>query len=185
MQTKPHYSGGFTSGNPSINSGTHLHELAHQWVGNSVTLATWSDIWFNEGWANWSEWYWQFIVNGDLDPAAIFDELYASTPDEDWGIAPAVLDGDPANLFLFFPTYQRGAMTVQGYREIVGEDVFFAFVKALQQQFAYGNISTAEFIDAALDSSGLPGAELALLAEYFQQWLYGETKPTIVPDDFS
>ena len=43
-------------------------------------------------------------------------------PTEDWEIAPAILDGDPANLFAFFPTYQRGAMTIQGYREIVGDD---------------------------------------------------------------
>ena len=64
VQTKPHYSGGFTSGNPSINIGTQLHELAHQWVGNSVTLERWSDIWFNEGWANWTEWYWEFSENG-------------------------------------------------------------------------------------------------------------------------
>ena len=34
VQTKPHYSGGFR-GNPSINAGTHLHELAHQWVGTA------------------------------------------------------------------------------------------------------------------------------------------------------
>ena len=76
-------------------------------------------------------------------------------------------------MFRTFPTYDRGAMTMQGYREIVGDDVFFAFVKAIQAQFAYDNISTAEFIDVALDSSGFSGAELALLDDYFQQWLYG------------
>ena len=133
VQTKPHYAGGFTSGNPSINIGTQLHELAHQWVGNSVTLAQWDDIWFNEGWANWAEWQWQFDVNGGDDPAAIFDDLYASTPPDDWAIAPAVLDGDPANLFLSFPTYDRGAMTIQGYREIVGDATFFRFVQLMTQ----------------------------------------------------
>jgi aminopeptidase N len=185
VQTKPHYAGGFTSGNPSIGIGTQLHELAHQWVGNSVTLATWADIWFNEGWANWTTWYWQFLENGGEDPADIFDELYAETPDADWAIAPAVLDGDPANMFAFFPTYQRGAMTVQGYREIVGDDVFFPFVRTVQQQFLHGNISTAEFVDLALDSSGLEGEQLTLLADYFEQWLYGEIKPTILPEDFA
>ena len=99
VQGKPHYSGGFTSGNPSIGVGTQLHELAHQWWGNSVTLAKWSDIWFNEGWANWSEWYWDFQTQGGDDPAAIFADLYANTPDEDWELAPAILGGDPANLF--------------------------------------------------------------------------------------
>ena len=186
VQTKPHYSGGFTSGNPSINISTQLHELAHQWFGNSATLERWSDIWFQEGFANWSDWYWTFLEDGGDDPAAIWDDLYATTPAEDWAIAPAVLDGDPANLFAFFPTYQRGAMTIQGYREILGDDdVFFDFARALEDRFAYGNVSTQEFIDLAKEFSGVTGPELELLDLYFQEWLYGTEKPTVVPDDFS
>ncbi len=184
VQTKPHYSGGFTSGNPSISIGTQLHELAHQWVGNSATLQAWSDIWFNEGWANWSEWWWQFNENGGDDPAVVFDDLYANTPAEAWEIAPAVLDGDPANLFSSFPTYDRGAMTVQGYREIVGDDVFFRFTKELAARFRHDNIATREFIAFAVARSGLNPADQALLRDYFQQWLYGETKPTILPEVF-
>ena len=186
VQTKPHYSGGFSSGNPSINVGTQLHELAHMWWGNSVTLAQWSDIWFNEGWANWSEWYWQYSANGSGEsPEAIFDDLYANTPAEDWEIAPAILDGDPANLFVTFPTYDRGAMTVEGYREIVGDPTFYAFAKSLQTDLIHGNVSTQEFIERAKEASGLEGAELELLDQYFQQWLYGEQKPTILPEDFA
>ena len=185
VQGKPHYAGGFSSGNPSIGAGTQLHELAHQWFGDSVTLATWADIWFNEGWANWSEWYWDFQTRGGDDPAAIFADLYATTPDEDWEIAPAILDGDPANLFAFFPTYQRGAMTVEGFREIVGDQQFFAFAKGLISGHAHGNISTRQFIAEAKQASGFSGAKLVLLDRYFEQWLYGVTKPTIVPADFS
>ena len=88
-------------------------------------------------------------------------------------------------MFLNFPTYQRGAMTIQGYREIVGDDVFFPFVQAIQEDFAYGNISTEEFIEYTLDFSGFSGSDLTLLNDYFQQWLYGETKPTILPESFA
>jgi aminopeptidase N len=185
VQGKPHFAGGFTSGNPSIGAGTLLHELAHQWFGNSVTLATWADIWFNEGWANWTEWYWDFQTQGGDDPAAIVADLYASTPDEDWATAPAILDGDPASLFSFFPTYQRGAMTVEGYREIVGDQRFFAFARALMSNHRHGNISTATFIAEAKQASGLTGAKLDLLDQYFQQWLYGVVKPTILPAAFA
>jgi aminopeptidase N len=185
VQTKPHYAGGFNSGNPAISIDTQFHELAHQWVGNSVTLEAWSDIWFNEGWATWSTWYWSHTEGGDDDPAAIFDDLYATTPAEDWTIAPAVLDGDPANLFVTFPTYTRGAMTVQGYREIVGDQVFFGFARTILQRFGYGNISTAEFIAMALETSGFTGARGALLARYFQEWLYLESRPTILPEAFA
>ena len=185
VQGKPHYAGSFSSGNPSINLSTQLHEVAHQWFGNAVTLDTWADIWFNEGWANWATWYWSFQTQGGLDPATRFDNAYASTPAGDWAIAPAILDGDPANLFAFFPTYQRGAMTLQGYREIVGDPTFFAFANDLMDDYRYGNISTEQFIDEAKDASGFSGAKLDLLDEYFQQWLYGQTKPTILPEDFA
>ena len=162
-----------------------MHELAHQWFGNAVTLQTWADIWFNEGWAYWSEWYWSFQTQGGDDPAVIFDDLYANTPAKDWSIAPAVLGGDPANLFVFFPTYERGAMTLQGYREIVGDAKFFGLADDLLDEYRYGNISTQEFIAEAKKASGFKGAKLSLLDQYFQQWLYGETKPTILPEDFA
>ena len=119
------------------------------------------------------------------DPAAIFADLYATTPDEDWEIAPAILDGDPANLFAFFPTYQRGAMTLEGFREIVGDEQFFTFAKGLISGHAHANIGTRQFIAEAKQASGFSGARLELLDQYFQQWLYGATKPTIVPADFS
>jgi aminopeptidase N len=185
VQGKPHYAGSFSSGNPSISLGTQLHEIAHQWFGNSATLQTWADIWFNEGWANWSQWYWSAQTQGGDDPAVRFDEAYANTPAERWAVAPAVLDGDPANLFAFFPTYQRGAMTLQGYREIVGDAKFFGLARKIVDKYAYSNISTKQFIAEAKKASGLKGAKLRKLDQYFQQWLYGETKPTILPEDFA
>ena len=73
---------------------------------------------------------------------------------------------------------------VQGYLEIVGDQRFFAFAQLLQRKYAYDNLSTQEFIAEAKRASGLKGAKLALLDQYFQQWLYGTTKPTIVPESF-
>ncbi len=167
MQTKSHYSQiGTTS--QDINVSTQLHENAHQWMGNAVTLERWPDIWFNEGWATWSEWIWGFEANGGDSPEAIFDDLYANTPDEDWAIAPAVLDGDPVNLFAGFPVYDRGAMVVQGTREIIGEAAFDdADRAACSRDFRYGNISTQEFITLAKERQRVqrsePGAARRLL----------------------
>lgn len=41
------------------------HELAHQWFGNSLTAATWADIWLHEGFACYSEWLWSEASGGE------------------------------------------------------------------------------------------------------------------------
>ncbi len=196
VATKSHYPGNNTGA--SVNVSTELHELSHQWFGNSATNEDWADLWFNEGWAQWSTWYWAFEDNGStVSPAQQFTNNY-NNPNCDtdgpppppaaqcWATPPATLLGDPALMFFpDFPTYVRGAMTLEGYRQIIGADEFLAFAKGLQAEFAYDNITTQEFIAYALTFSGFTGADLALLEDYFDQWLYGTVQPTILPDDFS
>jgi aminopeptidase N len=183
VQTKPHYAGTFTAATPGINPTTHLHELAHQWIGNSVSPATWHEIWFNEGWATWFEWAWEFEDGTGATPAERFEEVY-NRPGFEWDIAPAVLDNDPANLFHGDPVYDRPAAMLEGYHQIIGDERFFDFTRALVDEFGYGNISLDEFVDLAKDFSGLEGEQLELLDDYFQEWLFLEEQPTILPEDF-
>jgi aminopeptidase N len=184
VQTKPHYAGSFSTGNPSININTQLHEISHMWMGNSVSPASWHEIWFNEGWATWLTWHWAFEANGSpTSPADQFDDIY-NNPDFDWEIAPAILDNDPANLFHGDPVYDRPAAMLEGYRQIVGDDRFFDFARALLSKYGYGNVSIDEFIKLAKQISGFKGKQRKRLDAYFQEWLYLEGKPTILPSDF-
>ena len=186
VATKSHYAGGFSTGNPNISQGTLAHEISHQWMGNAVTLANWTDIWFQEGWAQWVTWSWNFDDGTSPNsPAAQWQSNYESGPAGKWDMIPTELGGDPANLFAFFPTYVRGAMTYEGYRQIVGEATFFDFARTLQTRFAYDNVSTEDVVDLALEISGFTGAELTLLADYFDQWLNQAGRPTITPEDFT
>lgn len=67
----------------------------------------------------------------------------------------------------------------------MGDAKFFELANDLMDDYRYDNISTEQFIDEAKDASDFSGAKLDLLDDYFQQWLYGTTTPTILPEDFA
>ena len=70
-QTKPMYDG-------TASRGTVVHELAHQWFGDSVTPEVWPDIWLNEGLARFEEWFYRERAGGQLTPASV--ETASTTP---------------------------------------------------------------------------------------------------------
>jgi aminopeptidase N len=151
-------------------TGLIVHEMAHQWFGNSVTLSSWPEIWLNEGFATYAEWLYS-EEHGGRSAARIFKRLYAvpNRDDELWRPPP----GDPGGpKHLFAPSvYDRGAMTLQALRERVGGDVFFAILRAWATDHAYGNVTTPDFIALAERESGQE------LDEFFRVWLYDPEKP--------
>jgi aminopeptidase N len=148
---------------------TVVHELAHQWFGDSVSLASWQDIWLNEGFATYAEWLWD-EQHGGPTAQQHFDRLYevpAGSPG--WRREP----GDPGrgHLFASFPVYRRGAMTLQALRGAVGDTAFFSILRAWVSEHRYGTASTADFRALAEHVSGRP------LGPLFERWLYTGTKP--------
>jgi aminopeptidase N len=147
------------------------HEISHQWVGDSVTLGFWPDIWLHEGFATYNEWLWADHT-GQFTPQGAFD-FYYSLPDTDplWSPPPAT-PGDPANLF-GNPVYVRGAMTLQVLRNTVGDSAFFRILRRWATQYRYGNVTTPQFIALAQQESHMN------LGALFQRWLYEDGKPAI------
>ena len=158
---------------------TVVHELAHQWFGNAVTISSWPDIWLNEGFATFSEWIYG-ERHGGTPAAKIFDELYA-TPEDDpffeelWFPAPAALH-HPSQLF-HTPVYDRGAMTLQALRAKVGDTDFFQILRDWYSQnrattvTGDQSVSTADFIALAEQVSGQN------LDQFFRVWLFEEGRP--------
>jgi len=162
-QTKANY-----ANNPSL--GTTVHEVAHEWFGNAVTLTEWRDIWLAEGFARWSEWIWT-EKNGGASAADTFRANYNSRTDAYWTRPPADVGGPE---FLFSdPPYRRGAMTLQALRETIGEEDFFTLLRTWFAENKYGNVTTADFIATAERVSGEE------LSGFFEAWLYGTTRPPL------
>ncbi len=146
-----------------------VHELAHQWYGDSVTPTSWKDVWLNEGFATYAEWLWNERTSG-TSVQSQFDAAYARPAgDSFWQVPP----GDPGPQALFHTAvYQRGAMTLQALRQTVGSRTFFSILRAWADQNRYGSVTTQQFVDLAEQLSSRQ------LDDLFQRWLYTPGKPS-------
>ncbi|MEU0119262.1 M1 family metallopeptidase [Streptomyces bobili] len=148
---------------------TLVHESAHQWFGDSVSLTSWKDIWLNEGFATYAEWLYAEQHGGDSAQAA-FDALYARPAvDGLWAFPP----GDPGSGAGIFgtPVYARGAMALHVLRTTVGDRAFFHVLRAWVAAHHDGNGTTAQFERLAEKVSGKD------LGSLFTTWLYAQGKP--------
>jgi aminopeptidase N len=152
---------------------TVVHEIAHQWFGNAVTLAFWPDIWLNEGFATFSEWIYD-ERHGGAPAQQVFDELCAIPEDTEEGQDlwfPAPADLPSARELFHTPVYDRGAMTLQALRNAVGDETFFGILRTWYSENRRRNVTTADFIATAERESGMQ------LDGLFDAWLYEPGRP--------
>jgi aminopeptidase N len=149
---------------------TVVHETAHQWFGDSVGLKRWPEIWLNEGFATWTEWYYA-ERHGRRSARAIFDRLYRvpASNTRFWN-PPSAHPGSAKNMF--GPSvYIRGAMALQALRLKIGTKPMLRTLRTWATEHRYGSGTIKEFIALAEKISGLD------LDPFFQRWLYRRGKP--------
>ncbi|OKK13111.1 metallopeptidase [Streptomyces sp. CB00455] len=168
-QTRPVFSGA-----PSSEE-LVLHELAHQWFGDSVSPASWKDMWLNEGFATYAEWLWtedhggptaqehfDAFLTGDTEvDAEAGSDWYAFAPAAPPG--PEDISGDPV--------YHRGAMVLHRIRQEVGDEKFSALLGGWAAEHRHGNATTAAFTAYAQEKTGHD------LKKVWDVWLYGQARP--------
>jgi aminopeptidase N len=166
-------------GDPRFYAPVMVHELAHQWFGDDVMPARWSDVWLNEGHATWYEWEYaadhgdaQFYLGGTFTQRmrAAYeegDDLRAR-----FGPVAAPLHGadDVARLFSS-NVYEGGALVLYALRQTVGDVTFRRIEREWPRRFGGGPARTADFIALA---SAVARRDLA---PFLTAWLYGTKTP--------
>ncbi len=150
-----------------------LHELVHQWFGDSLTPATWADIWLNEGFARYGEALW---VEHRYGADAYRGFMLTIGPQRH----PELFRGDgtlsdPVPILPNFLVYDKGAWVLHMLRQMIGDQAFFAFLQdyAGDPRFVHGLVTTADMISVAEASAGRS------LHAFFAPWLETDLVPVI------
>jgi aminopeptidase N len=158
-----------------------LHELAHQWFGDSVSPKDWSDIWLNEGHASWYEFnyaaekgYLQDDESdyGEADLTSLMKDLYAAGDQYRADDGPVALPLDADHVFSA-NVYEGGALALYALRQKIGAAAFDKVERAWVRRYQGGSASTDDFITLASRVSGRN------LTGFLRSWLYGTTTPAM------
>lgn len=151
-----------------------VHELAHQWFGDSVSPRTWSDLWLNEGHATWYE----ALFTEERTRRSLADRMREAYRKSDGWRAeggPPARPKRPApgkKISLFRPVvYDGSALVLYALRQEIGHEAFERLERQWVRAHRDGTATTADFVRLASRNAGRD------LGGFFDAWLYGEKTP--------
>lgn len=156
-------------GNGGYGRSIVVHEVAHQWFGNLVSVDRWRDIWLNEGLATWSEWRYAEAHDGTRAQRRLLNR-WAGYPRGDAFWRLPIGDPGPKRLFAY-PVYERGAMATQALRHRIGNRAFSEVLRRWVEQRADGTGRVGQFRSLAEQVSGEE------LGGFFRAWLHTPERP--------
>ena len=162
------------------------HELAHSWSGNTVTNATWRDLWLNEGFTTYLTYRIMEMIYGHerfkKEAVLGYQDLQndiAALEQNDEILAIDLRGRNPDDVFSNIP-YEKGALFLRELEQKVGRENFDAFLMQYFEDFAFKSITTDTFIDY-LDETLLKQYPEKLDAERIQQWIFEPGIPEGAP----
>ena len=161
-QSRPTYGG-------SMFDASVVHENAHQWFGDSVSVSDWRDGCLAECFAQYSNQLWEEHQGADLDQGFYRSTVADNKDNPDFWQVPLYDPGagkelDPA-------LYDKGSLMLHALRRTIGDEAFFGTLQEWLKQHRYGNASWPQFEDLAQQVSGTD------LTGFFDAWVDGTTIP--------
>jgi aminopeptidase N len=166
---------------------TILHEMAHMWFGDLVTMTWWDDLWLNESFAEWvstlaaaeaTQWTtaWTTFANTDKTWGYRQDQLPSTHP-----IAAEIRDLEDVEVNFDGITYAKGAAVLKLLAAWVGREPFMAGIRAYFRAFAWGNTTLADLLGKLEETSG---RDLhAWSAEWLETAGVNTLRPVVETDD--
>ncbi|MCF3123933.1 M1 family metallopeptidase [Streptomyces arenae] len=148
-------------------STTMVHELTHQWFGDSVTPATWQDAWLNEGPAVYYAAVWadqKGFQPIEEKMRTAYDKLDAVRKTDGPPGKPTGLGG--------FNIYDGAAVSLYALKQRIGQGEFDAVMKAWLTKYRHGNASTQDFVANAVKVTGD-----ASVGTFLRHWLFDLDNP--------
>jgi len=149
-------------------TGTHtydwilVHEMAHMWFGDCMTVADWRDVWLSEGPASYAEALWRENLYG---PSAYRSYMLGM---DDGPYAGSIYD--PPYVWHAI-VYDKAAWVMHMLRHVMGDADFFQFLLDYRAAHEHSNVLTPDFVAAA---EAVYGGDLDW---FFEPWLYHEGRP--------
>ncbi len=152
-------------------AGTILHEMAHMWFGDLVTMRWWDDLWLNESFATYMgndavaratrfTDAWVRFASGDKAWALVQDQLPTTHP-----ISADIVDTDAVRLHFDGITYAKGASVLKQLVAWVGKEAFTEGVQRYFRRHQWANATLADFLGALEETSGRK------LEPWAEEWL--------------
>ncbi len=155
------------------------HEYAHQWFGDMISPASWSNIWLNEGFATWSESYWLERTGGysSYKSSINSDASTYLSSNPGWAISEPSWDITTPNsntLFNYAVTYCKGSTVLHLLRYTLGDSLFFKGIKAYATDtvnFKFKNSTIPDFFAKMTSETGQD------LTWFYNAWIYQPNHP--------
>src|ERR1044072_8438501 len=148
------------------------HEIAHQWLGDSVTEATWADLWLSEGFATY---FAALFIEKHEGDAAFLEYMRDAAQRyfvyEKQRSAPIYDDSSELTKLLNENNYEKGAWVLHMLRRRPGDEAFFRGLRSYYDKYREANASPVDLRAALEKESGQD------LRAFFKRWIYGSGPP--------